>query len=159
MRDAASRHLCLRHYRAHPLDQSRIAIHAARLQEMANFEHQPVNVRVASGEPIECESELECFFYVRRPLATGFWINEVCNGGGRPRRIDRILDRREIRCCQPVEWGACPGACSQDAMQDTSLLRCDTRSLAINPIEPAKRIADWNETVGKCVQKVEVSAS
>src|SRR6516162_1849775 len=115
MRDVASRHSCLRHYRAHPLDQNRIAIHAARLQEMANFEHQPVNVRVASGEPIECESELECFFYVRRSLATGLWINEVRNGGGGPRCIDRILDRRKIRSCQPVEWIACPGASGQDA--------------------------------------------
>jgi hypothetical protein len=41
--------LCLGHYATYSLDQRRIAIDAPRFQEMANFHHQPLNLRIATG--------------------------------------------------------------------------------------------------------------
>ena len=68
--------LCLGHYATHSLDQRRIAIDAPRFQEMANFQHQPVNLRISTGQSTEPEAEPKRAFYVDRSLATGHWINK-----------------------------------------------------------------------------------
>src|SRR5580698_10569114 len=106
--------LCLGHYATHSLDQRRIAIDAPRFQEMANFQHQPVNLRISTGQSTEPEAEPKRAFYVDRSLATGHWINKVCNGGRRPWRIDRILNCGEVRSCQPVKRIAYPGVRGQN---------------------------------------------
>src|SRR6266850_5985278 len=80
--------LLLGHHGHHALHDLGIAVDAAGLEQVLDLGVQLVNGRIPRRQLRERQPELDRLLEVRRTLAAGLGMQEIGNGGDRPRRFD-----------------------------------------------------------------------
>src|SRR5262245_53908081 len=132
--------LRLAHHREHALHELGVLVDTARLEQMLNLGSELMYGRVTGGQLGEGNAELERLFEVGGPLATSIWVNEIWNGGPRPRCDDQRGDFGEEGRRQAGQRIRVAGLGLQQSGENSRLLCRDTHPLTVHGIEAADRV-------------------
>src|SRR4029077_15211146 len=115
-----------------------------------------MNSRVFCGEPGQGYAESDPCLEIRRTLPPRAGMDEV-GGGHRPRRLEQCRHLGEEGGCQPGDWISLLCQPLQQSAEQASLLRGDAHALAINGIESADYVGEWQKAARERLKALEMA--